>query len=100
MENVNDETQSQIWDVIIIGGGPTGAIAALDLARRGRRVVVLEKAQFPRFHVGESLLPATLDLLKKLGLEPALRELPHVRKFGADFVMGYGGKVMDIDFTA
>jgi flavin-dependent dehydrogenase len=96
---VNDDKQPEIWDAIIIGGGPTGAITALDLARRGRRVIILEKVQFPRFHVGESLLPATLDLLKELGLEPALRELPHVRKFGADFVMGGVGVPMEIDFS-
>jgi flavin-dependent dehydrogenase len=92
-------TRNDVWDVIIIGGGPAGALAGLSLARRGRRTIILEKSKFPRFHVGESFLPATLDLLKELGLEPALREMPHMPKFGAEFAMGYGGKVLDIDFA-
>jgi flavin-dependent dehydrogenase len=96
---VNDAKQPEIWDAIIIGGGPTGAVAGFELARRGRRAIILEKAEFPRFHVGESLLPATLDLLKELGLEPALRALPHVRKFGADFAMGGKGIPTEIDFS-
>ena len=44
-------------DVIIIGGGPAGSTAATTLAQLGRRVLVLEKEKFPRFHIGESLLP-------------------------------------------
>jgi flavin-dependent dehydrogenase len=89
----------EIWDAIIIGGGPAGSIAALALAKRGRRVIVLEKAEFPRFHIGESFLPATFDRLKELGLEPALRELPHVPKFGAEFAMGNGGTHLEIEFA-
>jgi flavin-dependent dehydrogenase len=88
-----------VWDAIVIGGGPAGSIAALDLARRGRRVILLEKAQFPRFHIGESFLPATFDRLRELGLEPELRKLPHVPKFGAEFAMGYGGKHLEIEFS-
>jgi flavin-dependent dehydrogenase len=88
-----------LWDVIIIGGGPAGALAGLALAKRGRRAIILEKTTFPRFHVGESFLPATLDLLKELGLESALRELPHMPKYGAEFAMGYGGRILDIDFA-
>jgi len=53
--------ETDIWDAIIIGGGPAGSIAALALAKRGRRAIVLEKAEFPRFHIGESFLPATFD---------------------------------------
>lgn len=88
-----------IWDAIVIGGGPSGSIAGLSLARRGRRAIILEKAEFPRFHVGESFLPDTFDRLAELGLVPALRELPHVPKFGAAFAMGNGGREMEIDFA-
>jgi flavin-dependent dehydrogenase len=76
------------FDVIIIGGGPAGATSALVLARAGFKVLVLEKATFPRFHIGESILPFNLPLIQKLGLEPALRQLPHLPKLGAEFVMG------------
>ncbi|CAN5513738.1 NAD(P)/FAD-dependent oxidoreductase [soil metagenome] len=93
-----DGSAEKAWEVIIIGGGPAGTIAAIAMAKRGRSALLLEKAAFPRFHIGESFLPATFDRLKELGLEPALRKLPHVPKFGADFAMGYGGKTLMIDF--
>lgn len=75
-------------DVVIIGGGPGGATAAIALARRGCRVVVLEKAPFPRFHIGESLVPHTYALLRQLGLERAALAIPHMPKLGAEFAMG------------
>ncbi len=93
------DVAGQQFDLLIIGGGPAGTIAAMAARKRGLSVVLLEKATFPRFHIGESFLPATFDRLKELGLEPALRKLPHVPKFGADFAMGYGGKVLMIDFA-
>lgn len=77
-----------IYDAIIIGGGPSGATAGLRLARDGRRVLILEKERFPRFHVGETQLPAVLQMLKALGLDDRLEALPHVDKLGAEFAFG------------
>src|SRR5439155_18875343 len=75
-------------DVIIIGAGPAGSTAALLLAREGFDVVMLEKTKFPRFHIGESILPRNFPLLQELGLEEALNRLPHLKKYGAEFGMG------------
>jgi len=88
-----------VWDAIIIGGGPAGAIAGMALCGRGRSAIILEKSQFPRFHVGESFVPATLDRLRELGLEADLRKLPHVPKFGAEFHMGHGRSTLRIGFS-
>jgi len=52
---------------LIVGGGPAGATAGIILARAGKRVILLEKTRFPRFHIGESFLPRTFRLIKELG---------------------------------
>lgn len=78
------------YDAIIIGGGPAGATAGLVLARAGLRALILEKQSFPRFHIGESMLPRCNLALRELGLEDKVRQLPHVRKFGGEFAMGDG----------
>ncbi len=54
---------ARVCDVLIVGGGPAGSTAAILLAEQGYRVVVLEKSRHPRFHIGESLLPANLPRL-------------------------------------
>ena len=75
-------------DVAVIGGGPAGSTTAALLAKRGFSVVLLEREQFPRDHVGESLLPATLQVLDDLGVLPAIEAEGFVKKWGATMVWG------------
>lgn len=70
-------------DVIILGGGPAGSTVATLLAQAGKNVVVLEKEHFPRFHIGESLLPATVSIFERLGVHQEIRDA---------FILKPGGK--------
>ncbi len=72
------------FDVIIVGGGPAGSTAANLLAQDGWRVLVLEREAFPRFHVGESLLPGQIPLYRRLGVE--LDDCEYLCKRGAEFI--------------
>ena len=72
-------------DVLVIGGGPAGSTAGALLARQGHKVVILEKEHHPRFHIGESLLPANLPLFEKLGVGDAVNAIG-IKKWGAEFV--------------
>jgi len=76
-------------DVLIIGGGPAGSCAALYLARRGIRSCIVEKDTFPRFHVGESLIPSVNPMLDELGLTGPLSQLPTVPKHGAEIALAW-----------
>ena len=73
-----------IYDVAIIGGGPAGSIAAALLARAGRRVVVFEREKFPRFHIGESLLPFSMKAFSRLDLHEKIRRAGFMKKFGGE----------------
>lgn len=75
-----------MYDVAIIGGGPAGSTAAALLARAGRRVVVFEREKFPRFHIGESLLPFSMKAFTRLGL--------HEKFLRAGFMKKYGGEIL------
>lgn len=77
-------------DVVVIGGGPAGATAAALLAAKGRDVVVLEKSKFPRYHVGESLMPFCYHTLDRLGLAEEMDKVGFTQKFSVQFVTGDG----------
>ena len=85
-------------DVLVIGGGPAGATAAALLAGRDYRVTLLEKAHHPRFHIGESLLPANLPLLEKLGVADAVKAIG-IEKWGAEFVSPWHDHKQSFEFS-
>lgn len=74
-----------VYDVAIIGGGPAGSCAAAKLARAGLKVLVLERERFPRFHIGESLLPAGNRALKEIGAWEKVEQAGFVTKYGVEF---------------
>jgi flavin-dependent dehydrogenase len=79
------------YDVAIIGGGPAGSTAATLLAKAGRRVVVLEREKFPRFHIGESLLPFSTQAFDRLGVREKL-DRTFIPKFGGEIISSCGSR--------
>ncbi|MEU9607614.1 NAD(P)/FAD-dependent oxidoreductase [Streptomyces sp. NPDC048057] len=76
------------YDVIVIGGGPGGSMTSTLLAQSGKRVILFESAKFPRYHIGESLLSGTADLLKKIGVLEKLEDAGFIKKHGVEWVWG------------
>src|SRR5256714_4287009 len=79
-------TEHNHWEVIIIGAGPAGCAAASILREEGHRVLVLEREKFPRYHIGESLLPLDFQPLQRLGLIEKMRKSALIKKYGVQFV--------------
>src|SRR5436309_10426699 len=75
-----------MYDVAIIGGGPAGSTAAALLARAGRRAIVFEREKFPRFHIGESLLPFSMKAFTRLGLHEKFLRAGFMKKFGGEII--------------
>ena len=82
--------QETVTEVLVVGGGPAGSTIAALLARRGRRVMMLERDHHPRFHIGESLLPANLPIMERLGVLDDVARIGVVKR-GADFPAANAG---------
>ena len=77
---------AESFDVIVVGGGPAGSSAAAILAEHGRRVLVLEREKFPRYHIGESLIPFTYQPLQRLGVIDQLKASAFTKKYSVQFI--------------
>src|SRR5688572_8387883 len=94
------KTMETNYDVIIIGGGPSGSSAGAILAEHGHKALILEREKFPRYHIGESLLPFTYQPLKRLGLIEKMRASAFVKKYSVQFVSPSGRASQPFYFNA
>ncbi|HCR31067.1 MAG TPA: alkylhalidase, partial [Opitutae bacterium] len=83
-------TRTKSYDAIVIGGGPAGSTVGTLLAEKGREVVILEKSKFPRYHVGESLMPYCYFTFERLGIVDQLNERAYTQKHSVQFVTSDG----------
>src|SRR5450755_1991684 len=85
-----EEIPLQETDVIVIGGGPAGSTVSTLLAKHGHRVELFERERFPRFHIGESLIPQTYHVLKRLDMLPKMKGSHFVKKYSVQFINQHG----------
>src|SRR5258708_38387906 len=89
--------QEDIYDVAIVGGGAAGSTAATLLAKAGRRVIVFEREKFPRVHIGESLLPFSMQTFDRLGVREKL-DRAFLPKFGGEIMAACGTRGGEVCF--
>jgi flavin-dependent dehydrogenase len=83
-------TEGSHADIIVIGGGPAGSTVSTLLAKAGKHVELFERERFPRFHIGESLIPETYWVLKRLDMLPKMQKSHFVKKYSVQFVNAAG----------
>lgn len=91
-------TTSWDYDLVVVGGGPCGSSAAATARQHGMRTLVLERCAFPRFHIGESLLPAGNHVLRATGALPKVQAADFIIKYGAEFHRADGSQAKKIVF--
>ncbi len=89
---------NQDYDAILIGGGPAGSCASAILAEYGHRVLVIEREKFPRYHIGESLIPFTFGPLERIGMIPKMKASCFVKKYSVAFVQPDGRRSLPFYF--
>jgi flavin-dependent dehydrogenase len=92
--------ENETYDCIVIGGGPSGSTVATLVADAGHKVLVIERAKFPRFHIGESLMPETYWTFERLGMLPKLHDSNFVKKYSVQFVTASGRESQPFYFDA
>ena len=88
------------YDAIIIGGGPSGSSTGAILGEHGHKALILEREKFPRYHIGESLLPFTYQPLKRLGLIEKMRASAFIKKYSVQFISASGRASQPFYFNA
>ncbi len=88
----------QLFDVAIVGGGPSGSTCATLLAKRGYNVLLIEKEKFPRYHIGESTVPGVLPIFEELGVTEEMAKHAFVVKRGITLVWGQNSEPWDVNF--
>ena len=91
---------TETYDCIVIGGGPAGSTVGTLVADAGHKVLIIERAKFPRFHIGESLMPETYWTFERLGMLPKLRDSDFVKKYSVQFVSASGRESQPFYFDA
>lgn len=97
--SINHSDTQQIFDAIVIGGGPAGSTCAYKLAAEGYTVLLLEKSTFPRFHIGESMVPYLYKLLEMINVSEKVKEGNFVQKNGVEFLTNQTGDLRRQSFS-
>lgn len=95
----NSLDKERYFDAIVIGGGPAGSTCAYKLAAEGHSVFLLEKSKFPRFHIGESMVPYLSKLLEMMNVYDKVKESAFVKKTGVEFLTGSTGELQRQSFS-
>ncbi|AOX00095.1 MULTISPECIES: NAD(P)/FAD-dependent oxidoreductase [Moorena] len=95
---LNNSDTFKMFDAIVIGGGPAGATCAYKIAANGHSVLLLEKAKFPRFHIGESMVPYLYKLFEMIDISDKIKEGGFVQKNGVEFLTGTTGDLRRQNF--